>query len=58
MQNKGLCITCIQSENCIFSKKQTIWQCEEFSSGNNLAKKFKLANAKKIVPVEVSSESE
>jgi len=30
MDNKGLCQSCVNDKSCIFSRKPTIWQCEEF----------------------------
>ncbi|MFA5275572.1 MAG: hypothetical protein WC417_01605 [Candidatus Omnitrophota bacterium] len=30
MENRGLCQTCVNDKTCIFSRKPTILQCEEF----------------------------
>ena len=38
MEKKGLCTTCIKFETCIFDKKPTIWQCEEFTSSNHIGR--------------------
>lgn len=58
MQRKGLCATCIEFEKCIFDKSLPVWQCEEFTSGNNVPKKFKPARTKRFVSREVATESE
>ena len=54
MQRKGLCATCIQFEKCIFSKEPPVWQCEEFSSGNNMPTRFRQAGGKRVVREEVT----
>jgi len=60
MERKGLCSTCVQVETCIFIKDPPVWQCEEFSSGNNVPTsfKFKQAKTKGSVSREVATESE
>ena len=32
MENKGLCITCVNDKECNFSRKFPVLQCEEFST--------------------------
>jgi len=32
MDNKGLCITCVNDKECNFSRKFPIMYCEEFST--------------------------
>lgn len=58
MERKGLCITCIQVETCIYPKNPPVWLCEEFSNGNNVPKNSKKAKAKRFVSCEVATESE
>jgi hypothetical protein len=58
MGRKGLCSTCIQAETCIFIKDPPVWQCEEFSNGNNMPSNFKKVKTKKFVSREVATESE
>jgi hypothetical protein len=58
MERKGLCSTCVQVETCIFIKDSPVWQCEEFSNGNNVPMNFKQAKTKRIVSREVATESE
>lgn len=31
MKNRGLCSTCVHDKDCIFPRKSSVWQCEEFS---------------------------
>jgi len=31
MEEKGLCITCVNDKDCTFSRKFPVLQCEEFS---------------------------
>ncbi|MFA5857461.1 MAG: hypothetical protein WC955_00180 [Elusimicrobiota bacterium] len=31
MEKKGLCCTCINDKECMFTKKVAVLQCEEFS---------------------------
>jgi hypothetical protein len=58
MEKKGLCTTCIHFEKCIFIKEPPVWQCEEFSNGNNVPTRFKQVKTKRIVSREVATESE
>ena len=58
MEKKGLCITCVRFENCIFSKKQPVWQCEEFCDGSPDAKKSKHISVKQASYAEAATESE
>ena len=58
MERKGLCSTCVQVGTCIFIKDPPVWQCEEFSNGNNVPTSFKQTKTKKIVSREVATESE
>ena len=58
MVKKGLCISCIDIKTCIFSKEPPVWQCEEFSNGNNVPTNFKNAKTKRLVSREVATESE
>jgi hypothetical protein len=58
MERKGLCSTCVQVQTCIFIKDPPVWQCEEFSNGNNVPTNFKKAKTKRIVSREVATESE
>lgn len=39
MENKGLCVTCVNDKGCIFSRRFPILQCEEFSDYEPAAKK-------------------
>ena len=41
MEKKELCSSCAYLKTCIFSKNPPIWQCEEFSNGNNVVKRFR-----------------
>jgi len=58
MERKGLCSTCTYVETCSFIKDPPVWQCEEFSSDNNLSARFKQAKTKRVVSREVATESE
>lgn len=58
MERKGLCSTCVQGETCIFIKNSTVWQCEEFDSGNSVPVKCRQAKTKSFVSAEVATESE
>ncbi len=49
MDNKGLCVSCMDIRTCIFSKEPAVWQCEEFSQGNNVAKRHRPAKLKRVV---------
>ena len=55
MKRKGLCTTCVESKTCIFSKDLPVWQCEEFSNGNNASTKFKEVKVKRVVHEEVTA---
>jgi len=33
MEKKGLCISCVNDKDCIFSLKPPVWECEEHSFG-------------------------
>jgi len=39
MENKGLCVTCVNDKDCTFSRKFPVLQCEEFSDYQPAAKK-------------------
>ncbi|MBI4972377.1 MAG: hypothetical protein HZC16_00990 [Candidatus Omnitrophica bacterium] len=58
MEKKGLCTTCVEFKTCIFSKEPPVWQCEEFSNGNNVPASFKQIKTKRVVSREVATESE
>lgn len=58
MQNKGLCQTCVESKACCLPKKLPVWECEEFSNGNNTPLRFKPVKIKRVASAEVVSESE
>lgn len=58
MERKGLCGTCVQVASCIFLKDPPVWQCEEFSIGNNAAASVKQAKTKQAASQEVATESE
>ena len=49
MERKGLCISCMDIKTCIFSKDPPVWQCEEFSNGNNVPAKFRQGKLKRVV---------
>ncbi len=57
MDNKGLCVSCMDIKTCIFSKEPAVWQCEEFSQGNNVAKRHRPAKLKRVVR-DVATETE
>jgi len=58
MGKKGLCSTCVEVKTCIFSKEPPVWQCEEFSQGNNMPTRFGQVKTKRVVAREVATESE
>ncbi|MBN1913174.1 MAG: hypothetical protein JW788_02115 [Candidatus Omnitrophica bacterium] len=58
MEKKGLCVSCINSGSCIFSKDLPVWQCEEFSCGNHVHKAVRLKKVDRFVSCEVATESE
>lgn len=59
MESKGLCVTCVNLESCIFSKEPAVWQCEEFSNGNHTAViRSRQQRVKNITSGEVAIESE
>jgi hypothetical protein len=39
MENKGLCSTCVHDADCAFPREFPIWECEEFSDNEPIAKK-------------------
>jgi len=46
-------------EKCIFVKEPPVWQCEEFSSGNNVPTSFKPRKTKRVLSFrEVATENE
>lgn len=55
MGKKGLCSTCVEVKTCIFSKEPPVWQCEEFSNGNNLPKRLKQVKVKRVIHEEVTA---
>ena len=57
MEKKGLCSTCVESKTCIYTKKPPVLECEEFSTGNHVAKS-KQAKVKRILSCEAATESE
>jgi hypothetical protein len=57
MERKGLCLTCVHFETCIFSKELPVWQCEEFSCGESVPR-FRRTKTKRVVSCEVATESE
>lgn len=59
MEAKGLCISCVEVEKCIFHKQPLpVLQCEEFSSGNSCAGRPGVLKVKKAVFCETAVESE
>jgi len=58
MEKKGLCVTCENDKGCTFPRKFPVWQCEEFSSENNVPTSFKPVKTKRVVSREVAIESE
>lgn len=56
MKNGTLCINCEHLINCVFTKNQPIWECEEFSvSGSKLKKNENLVK-ERIIHNEVTEE--
>jgi hypothetical protein len=49
MEKKGLCVSCLDIKTCIFSKEPPVWQCEEFSQGNNVPKIYGSTKLKRVV---------
>jgi len=47
MNKKGLCTTCVEGSDCVFSNGLSVLQCEEFSSRPAFIK----AKAKKVIRV-------
>ncbi|MDD4939831.1 MAG: hypothetical protein PHE18_03275 [Candidatus Omnitrophica bacterium] len=47
MNKKGLCSTCVEGSDCVFSNGLSVLQCEEFSS----RPAFIQAKAKKVIRV-------
>lgn len=54
MEKKGLCATCVHLATCIFAKEPPVWQCEEFSSGNNVSIGSRQAKVKRVVCEQVT----
>ncbi|MDD4894564.1 MAG: hypothetical protein PHW54_04535 [Candidatus Omnitrophica bacterium] len=53
MNRKGLCSTCAEIKTCIFTKEPPVWQCEEFSGGNNHSA-LRQGNVKRVIREEVT----
>ena len=49
MEKKGLCVSCLDIRTCIFSKEPLVWQCEEFSQGDNVPKIYRSTKLKRVV---------
>lgn len=48
MKDKGLCNTCVHDQDCVFPRKSSVWQCEEFSDKKPVtAKKVESRGKKK-----------
>jgi hypothetical protein len=41
MERKDLCSSCVKSEDCVFSGKLPVWECEEHSFGESKVGKAK-----------------
>jgi hypothetical protein len=54
VEKKGLCTTCVNLATCIFTKEPPVWQCEEFSHGNNVPARFRQAKVKRVIREEVT----
>jgi hypothetical protein len=49
MEKKGLCVSCMDIKTCIFSKEPPVWQCEEFSQGNNVPTRYRSKRLRRTV---------
>ncbi|MFA5356408.1 MAG: hypothetical protein WC301_03270 [Candidatus Omnitrophota bacterium] len=58
MRREGLCVTCVNTASCVFSKEPVVWQCEEFSSFNHAPKGISRVKVKRDFSREAAVESE